>query len=212
MQAELDFTGQAGAQCDSSIIGWLARSYETMEEWKSKARSVFYSSNGDSNLARNRVAGLIRAHFLEASLTTETIKRWKPGINEPVPEQVVPPKVTASNSAYIDWLCAADYILLACASLSESLAAENQKRESEFQNVLGSYELRLVVHKARLEMLESPTAIDEDLLSTIRLTHPDATMANVKEARRLEKLGRKNEMPKKPIAAAPMPRYVSLYF
>lgn len=212
MQSELEFEAAAESAKDSSVIGWIARTYESMDEWKKKARTVFYASNGDSNLARNRVASIIRSYFMETALTAETVKRWKPGIKEPVPEIVLPPKISASSSAYIDWLCAADYVLLSCASLSEMLAAENQRRETEYQSVLGSYELRMVVYKARLEMKKSPDSSDEMVLSALKLECPDATMANVKEARRLEKSGRKNEIPKKPECANPMPRYVSIYF
>lgn len=212
MQSEIDFETTTDAAKNSSVIGWIARSYESMDEWNGKARAIFYASNGDSNLSRNRVASMIRSYFLETSLEAEAVKRWKPGIKEPVSETVFPPKVSASSSAYIDWLCAADYVLLACASLSDMLAAENQKRESEYQSVLGSYELRMVVYKARLEMKKSPKSSDEAVLSAVRLECPDAALANVKEARRLEKMGRKNEVPKKPECANPMPRYVSIYF
>lgn len=195
-----------------SILGWLARTYKTMEEWKAKARDVFFSSNGDSNLSRIRVAGIVRTHFLETPPKPEDVKRWKRGFEEIETVHVTPPKVSPSNSAYVDWLYVADYLLLACASPTEQLEEENQRRETEFQNVLGSYKIRMVVYDAREQMRDDASLADKDVLAAVQTKHPKASMANIKEARRLEKENVFHVAPKEPIPVQPMPRYSALYF
>ena len=52
MQNGTDATqSPASDRLSDSVLEWNGRTYETMEEWKAKARDVFFSSNGDSNLA-----------------------------------------------------------------------------------------------------------------------------------------------------------------
>lgn len=195
-----------------SVLEWLGRTYETMEEWKAKARDVFFSSNGDSNLSRNRVASIVRTHFLESPPKPEHVERWKAGFEEIETVHVTPPKVSPSNSAYVDWLYIADYLLLACASPTEQLDEENQRRESEFQNVLGSYNIRLIVHDAREMLRQHSTLTDNEVLAAVQRKHSKASMANIKEAQRLEKANVFHDVPKEPVRAEPMPRYTALYF
>ncbi len=213
MQNGTDATqSPASDRLSDSVLEWIGRTYETMEEWKAKARDVFFSSNGDSNLSRNRVASIVRTHFLESPPKAEDVERWKAGFEEIETVHVTPPKVSASNSAYIDWLYIADYLLLACASPTEQLDEENQRRETEFQNVLGSYNIRLIVHDARETLRHNPTLTDNDVLTAVQKKHSKASMANIKEARRLEKANVFHDVPKEPIRAEPMPRYTALYF
>lgn len=213
MQNGIDATqSPASDRLSDSVLEWLGRTYETMEEWKAKARDVFFSSNGDSNLSRNRVASIVRAHFLESPPKPEDVERWKAGFDEIETVHITPPNVSASNSAYVDWLYIADYLLLACASPTEQLDAENQRRETEFQNVLGSYNIRLIVYDAREKLRHDPTLTDNDVLAAVQKKHPKASMANIKEARRLEKANVFHDAPKEPIRAEPMPRYTALYF
>ena len=183
-----------------------------MEEWKAKAKDVFYSSNGDSNLSRNRVASIVRTYFLETPPKPEDVQRWKTGFEEIETVHVTPPNVSASNSAYVDWLYIADYLLLACASPTEQLDEENQRRETEFQNVLGSYKIRLIVHDAREKLRNETTLTDTDILAAVKKVYPKASMANIKEARRLEKGKVFHAVPKEPIPAEQMPRYTALNF
>ena len=125
---------------------------------------------------------------------------------------MAPPKVSASNAAYVDWLFVADYLLLACASPSEQLEAENERRETEFQNVWSSYSIRLIVHAAREEMRQTPGLTDQDCLAAIQSRHEKVSMANIKEARRLEKMRSALEPPRSPTRAEPMRPYCSLFF
>jgi len=202
----------ASDRLSDSVLEWLGRTYEAMQDWKAKARDVFYSSNGDSNLPRNRVASIVRAHFLESPPKSEDVERWKAGLEEIETIRVTPPKVSASNSAYVEWLYIADYLLLACASPTERLDEENKRRETEFKNVMGSYNIRLIVYDAREELQRNPTLTDEDVFAAVQKKHPKAFMANIKEARRLEKTDAFHDVPKKPIRAEPMRRYTALYF
>lgn len=202
----------ASDRLSESVLEWLGRGYRTMEEWKAVATNVFFSCNGDGHLARNRVASFVRSHLLDSVPSSENVKRWSRGIE--VIENVVvsPPKVSASNAAYVDWLFVADYLLLTCASPSEQLDEENQRRETEFQNVWSSYGIRLIVHAAREEMRRTPGLTDENCLAAIQSRHGKASMANIKEARRLEKTRTALEPPRSPTRAAPMRPYCSLFF
>lgn len=183
-----------------------------MEEWKNRGKDVFFAANGDSDLARNRVAAFLRAYFLQLPNSPETVSRWAQGFQGTETVELTPPKVTASNSAYVDWLYIADYVLLACASQSERLEAENQLRETEFQSVMNSYNLRLVVHEARQMMKADPAATDDGILQVLKATQPNASLANVKEARKLEKSNARFNPPVMPLPAKPMQRYTALYF
>jgi len=183
-----------------------------MEKWKAKAKEVFFSSNGDSNLSRIRVASIVRTHFLETPPEPEDVERWKKGFDEIETVHVMPPKVSPSNSAYVDWLYIADYMLLACASPTDWLDEENQRRETEYQHVLGSYRIRSIVYDARERMRHDTTLSDNDILVAVQKDHLKASMANIKEARRLEKGNVYHASPKEPIPADPMPRYTALYF
>jgi len=213
LQNELDFTeSPASDHLSCSVLEWVARTYETMEEWKAKAKDVFFSSNGDSNLSRNRVASIVRSHFLETPPKPENVQRWKTGFEEIEAIHVLPPKVSASNSAYVDWLYIADYLLLACASPTEQIDEENQRRETEFQNALGSYKIRSIVHDACGKMRNDTTISDNEILVDVQKENPKASMANIKEARRLEKGKVLHNAPKEPIPAEPMLRYTPLYF
>jgi hypothetical protein len=194
------------------VLEWLARSFETIEEWKAIAGNVFFSANGDSNLARNRVASLVRSHFIESSPGPEDVKRWSLAGQAIETMVVTPPKISASNAAYVDWLYVADYLLLACACPSEQMDEENQRRETDFQIVWSSYGIRLIVHAAREELQLAPRVEDEKLLESVRSRHPKASLANVKEARRLEKSGAALSPPRAPTRAEPLRPYESLLF
>ena len=136
-------------QSTVTALEWFARTYESMEEWKGKAREVFYSTNGNSEVTRNRVAAMVRYYFVETLQKAEDVKRWKKGGKETDIIHVVPPKISASNSAYVDWGYIADYLLLACAALSDELDAENQLRDTEYRTAFDSYRIRTMVHDAR---------------------------------------------------------------
>ena len=103
-------------------------------------------------------------------------------------------------------------LLRACASPIEELEKANQQRESEFQIVLNSYRIRSIVYDAVVIIREDASLSDDALLKTTQQSHPDASMANVKEARRVSKEDTAVTSPKEPRAAAPMEPYQALYF
>jgi hypothetical protein len=209
---QLLFELETSDQSTATALEWIARSYESLEEWKKKAREVFYCMNGNSEVTRNRVAAIVRFYFVETPPKAEYVKRWKQGGKEIETIHVVPPKIGASNSAYVDWGQVADYLLLPCAALSEELATENQLRETEYRTVFDSFKIRMMVHDARTLMRETPNASESDLLALLSAKHDKAALAHIKEAKRLERANVRYAPPKAPKPSTPMPRYVPLYF
>lgn len=81
LQNELNFNeSQATDRLSDNVLAWLARTFESMEDWKAQAKDVFFSSNGDPNLSRNRVAAIVRTHFLETPPEPEDVQRWTAGL------------------------------------------------------------------------------------------------------------------------------------
>lgn len=213
MQNELNFADSPSSdRLSEGVLKWITRCYESMEEWKLTAADLFFASNGDSNLSRNRLAAILRSHFLDSPPKAEDVDRWKTGFSEIETVHIVPPKISVSNSPYVDWVYIADYLLLACASPTTRLEDENQRRDTDFQNVMGSYLIRKIVHDARDRMRNDASLPDADILEAIQELDPKASMANIKEARRLEKSQSAHSPPKKPLPSDPMPRYTALYF
>lgn len=194
------------------VIGWLMRCYDSQELWKRRARDVFMNSNGDSVLSRTRVASTVRKYFLDTPPPPEDVKRWKENYEDTESVHVEPPKVSASNAGYVDWLYVADYLLLGCAGITDEYNEENQRRETEFQQVLSSYQLRLAVHDARNLVREQPQLTDDSILDLLRKTHEKASLANMKEARRLERASALHSKPIAPERPDPLRRYNSVFF
>lgn len=192
-------------------VEWIARSYESAEQWKKKSGEVFYSVNGESNVARNRVAAMVRDYFLALSPEPEAVRRWKKGSDEIETIIMQPPKVSESNAAYFDWVHIADFLLLACASPNDE-SPENQTRDNEYRKVLESFRIRNIVFHARHELISRPGASDEELLASLVSSHPTVALAHIKEARRLERSGSTNPEPKQPSPPSHVPLFVPIYF
>ena len=199
-------------QSTATAIEWLARSYKSMEQWKQAGKELFFSLNGQSDVARNRMASVIRKYFVDTPPVAEDVRRWNRDVTEVETVRVVPPKISASNSAYVDWGYLADYVLLACAASSEELEEENQKRASEYRQSLESYSIRLAVFDARTIIREQINVNDADVLSQLQTKHEKAAAAHIKEARKLERNEARYAPPKPPKESPAMPRYVALYF
>lgn len=193
-------------------IQWLLRTYQTADEWKRKARDVFFTVNGDSNVARNRVASMVRSYFVDTKLEPEDIQRWKTGENAKESIRVVPPKITVSNATYVDWIYIADFLLLPNCSPTEELEAENQRRDTEFDNALRSYRKRLAVEAAYEIIRSGSTATDKAIADSLSETHPDVSEAAVKIARKQAREKIVEPKSKEPQRAEPMPPYDALYF
>ena len=212
-QHEFAFEDAAGAdRLSNGVLQWLARSYETLLHWRGHASDTYLATNGDSALARNRVAFEIRAYFLQEELPTEELPRWRPGFESQELLEVVPPKVSPSNAAYVDWIRVADYLLLGVASPTEPLDRANQQRETEFQAAHGSWRIRHVVYCGAAALRDDMELADSVLLERVKKEHPDASMANIKEARRLARDGHPLQPPQEPPPAATMRPYEPLYF
>jgi|GEM_PF-1532840 hypothetical protein len=221
VQTELNFDNTAESESQSSTpLNWLNRSYESMKEWKAKALKVFLSVNGDSNVARNRVASQVRKYFEKTSLVPEDVQRWKKGINEIETIRVIPPKSSESRSGYVDWLHIADLLLMSGCADGEAINEEQQERDTEFLNVQRSYKMRVVVEEARAELRRDPTLSDDSLSEHLKEKFSemfkdkdkDPPAVAIKEARKLEKSGVRTPSPKAPIKSEPIPRYTTLYF
>ena len=206
-----DWNSLADSPLSTTPIEWVARSYEIAEEWKKKAREVFFSVNGDSNVARNRVAAMVREYFIALSTEPEAVRRWKKGCNEIETLMVQPPKVSESNAAYFDWVNIADFLLLGCNSLIEDLP-ENQTRDKEYRDVFESFRIRNIVFAARKELIAKPEASDDDLFASLLSVHPTAALAHVKAARRLERTGTPYVQPLEPLPPSHIQRFVPIYF
>lgn len=210
MRTEFEFAESVVADGSSvTAIEWLLRSYETSAEWKATATDVYFSVNGDSNVARNRVAGIVRSYFVETPLIPENVRRWGKSDIETV--QVSPPNISDSNATYVDWVYIADFLLLHCSTVTEELEEENQRRETEFQNALRSYKLRLAVVDAREAVRRDAQASEKEILETLKILHPEASLATIKEARKLEKFNVVTPQPREP-QPSPLLRYKPLYF
>lgn len=193
---------------DGSVVGWLTRTYDIYQDWLKKAREIYFHSNGDSELARQLAAILVRSYFLEEKLTVEVVKTWSG--QEQVDRKVAPPKVTASNASYFDWLRAADYLLLPCASVTDELQEENQRRENAYQVLFGSFTLRTQVNTARAIIRENSDLDDAAILDLVQQKYPAASLANVKDAKRLEAKREPMQVPVEPKRLPEMPIYKSL--
>lgn len=196
----------------SAALKWIARSYQSMEQWKLKGKELFFLLNGQSDATRNRLAAIIRKYFVETPPDTEELSRWKRDSTEQEIIRVDPPKISASNSVYVDWGYLADYVLLPCAAVSEELEAENQRRATEYRQAWESYMIRLAVFDARTILREKPALNDAALLAQLQTKHEKAAAAHVKEARRLERNGVQYAAPVPPVETPAMPRYMPLYF
>lgn len=205
------WNGLEDAPLPTTPIDWIARSYEKLEEWKKKAREVYFSVNGDSNVARNRVAALARKYFVALPTVPEVVRRWKKGSGEVEAITMLPPKVTESNSAYFDWLHIADFLLLACNSVIEELP-ENQTRADEYRAVLESFRIRTVVFHARKTIVATPEMSDDETLASLKLDHPTAALAHIKAARKLERDGAPNLLPREPLPPSHIARFEPIYF
>lgn len=218
VQIDLNFDNPAESDSQSvTPLNWLNRSYESIKEWKAKALKVFLSVNGDSNVARNRMASQVRKFFEETSLVPEDVQRWKKGMNEVETVQVIPPKISESRSGYVDWLHIADFLLMTGCAEGEAANDEQQIRDTEFLNAQRSYKMRLVVEEVRAELRRDSTLSDDTLSMHLKVKFSemfkdkDPPLVAIKEARRLEKSGVRTPSPKAPIKPEPIPRYTTLY-
>jgi len=209
--------------CDrfsADVNAWLMRCYETQEAWKKKAREVFMVSNGDSVLSRIRVAAMVRKYFLEERPQAEEVDRWNESYEHIEKVYVEPPSISESNAGYVDWLYVADYLLLACAGITDEITEENQLRETEYQQSWSSYQLRLAAYAARSLIREHPDMdddgvkklLDERIKELLNDPRKKASNANVQEARRLEAAKLPHVEPMPPERPEPMPRHKSIYF
>ena len=213
VQTELEFEPPEVPESQPATpLSWITRTYQSKLDWQNQAQEVFLSVNGDSNVARNRVATRVRQYFTETRLEPEDVQRWKKGANEIETIRINPPKLSESNSGYVDWLHIANFLLMAGCAEGEARDKENQTRETEYLNALRSYKMRVIVEDAREELRREPALSNESLLERVKKRHADASLVSVKEARRLEKVGARTPPARAPIKSEPIPRYTTLYF
>lgn len=211
MQNELEFTDGDEPDCTSvTPVNWLLRSYDSAVAWKSRARTEYISLNGDSDAARNRVAAIVRTYFTETQLTPEVVGRWIG--NEVVKIRLLPPMVTDSNAAYVDWIFIADVLLLHCVADQDEIDKENQRRETEYLRAYNSYKLRIAIEEIQERIRSGQHSSDDALLKSIIAKHPDASIATIKEARRREKTKAMLPKAKEPLRSMHIPPFKPLYY
>ncbi|MFM7843872.1 MAG: hypothetical protein ACKPEY_06525 [Planctomycetota bacterium] len=196
----------------TSVLHWIIRSYDSTLYWKDQARALFFTTNGQSDVARNRLASILRRHFQDNKLETENVHRWKANSSEMEMIAVEPPKLSDSTLAYLDWQFLADYLLLTCAALTDELLRENQERTAEYRQLLDSYNIQIMIHHARTFIQDNRGHTDDDCKRELAPRFPDIKIAHIKEARRRERKGGTNHLPLIPLQPAPLPRYQSIYF
>ncbi len=183
-----------------------------MEYWKKRGKEIFLSANGQRQVSRNRLACEIRRYFVETPPKPEDVQRWTSDGKSIETVRVVPPKINASNSAYIDWNYIADYVLLACSVMDEDFEAENQIRQDEYRSLYDSYVIRKSVHDARIAIRSNPKLDDDGLMEQLKKGNPKIALAHIKEARRLEKIDDRFKEPTAPEPSPPLEPYEPQYF
>ena len=222
MQTELEFDCPAESDAQPvTPLNWIIRTYQSRMEWQSKALEIFLSVNGDSNVARNRVAANVRKFFEENELLPEDIQRWKKEANETESVRVIPPKPTDCRTPYIDWLHIADSLLMSGCAAGDAIEKEQQIRDTEFQNADRSYRKRLLVEEVRARLRSEPTLTNERLLEYLKDNFKEIFKSDemikgldkiIFKKRKMEKSGVRTPTPKAPIRPEPIPRYTTLYF
>lgn len=182
-----------------SILDYLTRSYEEYVAWTTKAKDVFLSVNGDSAVARCRVAYIVRQSISKRLEAGESVI----GLS----------KSKLQKLGYVDWLFVADYLLIPLASSeNEDIKNENAQRKVEYGAIYDSYELRNRLYEARKLIRSHPNATNKEVLALLKETFPDASLANVSEARQQEKKGAGLERPVPPDKPKDLPPYESVFF
>jgi hypothetical protein len=196
----------------SSVLEWLARSYESLEQWKRDAKDIFYSLNGQSEAARNRLAMKLRDYFMNTMPSAEDVRRWNRDHTVIETVRVPPPKLPTARLAYIDWCYLADHILLSCAVEDDSFREENQRRVNESRATAESYDILCAIFEARKIIQADRELKNEQILKVLKNGAAYATEAHVKEARRQERDGEALVQPRLPPASIPLPKYKPLYY
>lgn len=153
--------------CDLNRGFWLSCPCE-------KAAAVFVECNGDSELARLKLAALLRQEFLNSNISRDV-------------EDVKADREHAAQ--FIDWIYEADQLLWCCSEEGdlpvgrEPTERENQRREAEYRRNLRNYRRVRAVHGAITIIRKDPEASDETILEKLTKRHIKAKPSDVREAR-----------------------------
>ncbi|NMC21223.1 MAG: hypothetical protein GYA33_12485 [Thermogutta sp.] len=195
----------------AAVMQWIARSYESYRLRRERGREVYLACNGDSGLARMRVAAEIRQAAASAGPQPEGgEERPSLPLLEGAPTDATLP--TGSRLLYVDWVLVADYILLACREPFSALTQENTRRKEEYRRLWESYLRRRWVVAARKSMRSDPGRSAEEILAALKAKHPRITKANVLEAQRQERAGVPLRKPLKPSRPRLLRPYSPVYF
>ncbi|MEL0094236.1 MAG: hypothetical protein VW875_00230 [Planctomycetaceae bacterium] len=195
-----------------TAMQWLTRSHSNLVTWQECSRDVYFSCNGDNDLARQRVAALLRSHFLEEELVPEDVSRWTKDLEGQEIVRVEPPKLGLSNVGYVNWLYLADYFLLASGAESEKLSAENQVRSNDYQMLMSSFALQTHVYQIRLLLDANSDISDQEVIDSLQPQYEKISLANVKEARRQQKANTDLVEPLEPPVVQELQRYKPKFF
>lgn len=195
----------------TTVLEWIARSYQSLENWKKEAENIFYSLNGQSEAARNRLALKLRDYFSNETLSVEEVKRWNRNHTFIETVRVTPPKISATRLAYIDWCYVADYLLLSCAVESASILVENQRRANESRIMIASYDILCAIFEARKIINGDSGFSNQQVLKMVKKIKDCVTLTHIQEARRQERNCEPLVQPRIPPVSVPMARYTAIY-
>jgi len=195
----------------AAILQWIARSYESYRRWRERGREVYLACNGDSGLARVRIAAEIRQAVASADPQSEDGEepRSLPLLEGAPADATLPP---ASRLLYVDWVLVADYVLLACREPFAAMIQENTRRKEEYRRMWESYIRRRWVIAARKLMRSDAGRSVEEILAALKAEHPGITKANVLEAQRQERAEVPLRKPFRPDRPRLLRPYSPVYF
>lgn len=195
----------------AAVLRWIAQSYESYRRWRERGREVYLACNGDSALARVRIAAELRQAVASPDAGPENDEKSDalPLLEAASAEAALPPP---SRLPYVDWVLAADYVLLACREPFAALVQENTRRKEEYRRIWESYVRRRWVSAARKLMRSDPKRSTAEILASLKAKHPRITQANILEAQRQERAGVPLRKPVRPTRPRLLRPYSPVYF
>ncbi|MGQ9821685.1 MAG: hypothetical protein ACUVQK_07480 [Thermogutta sp.] len=204
-------TSVQSADPTAVVLRWIAQSYDSYRRWRERGRELYLVCNGDSGLARVRIAAEVRQAIATADspAASEDSGESLPLLDGASADPVLPP---VARLIYVDWVLVADYVLLACREPFAALAQENTRRKEEYRRMRESYIRRRWVAAARKLLRGDPGRNVEEVLEALKAEHPRITKANVLEAMRQERAGVPLRKPLRPTRPRLLRPYAPAYF
>ena len=88
----------------TKVLDWITKDYETWEYYKNVGKELYLVSNGDSVLARYRLADVMRRSMSKLQPGPVKFEAWNSDCTEIITIEMNPAEISTSNEAYVDWL------------------------------------------------------------------------------------------------------------